>query len=363
MAHDTGFLWWYALSAMATHLFISYVSEDRRYFDDLERHLRPLHAQGRITYWHMGMVPAGKDWRAWRRRHMDQAQVILCLLSADYLAQAQQEIEEISQRQRAGAQVLPVLVRPALLDGTPFEALQPLPPGGIPISLRRNQDNVILDVIKGLMGVLTKPAVAEQAVAPTIPAMAGQGQTSGQPSATPPVGVIYETQKPMPSPVPATSPSIDSSGAKVSVNVEIRWDIFISHAGPDSEAAVQLHKQLAAAGLRVFTDKLSLLLGDDWAVEIPRAQKQSRITVVLLSPRCDRAYYEREEIAAAIALARDERYVHRVVPIFLEGFPADPGDMPFGLRSKHGLSAPNVGGISGVAESLRELHTRIVTKS
>lgn len=150
-------------SAMVTHLFISYVPEDRRCFDELERHLRPLHAQGRITYWHMGMVPAGNDWRSWRREHLEQAQIILCLISADYLAQEQQGLTEIWRHQRAGAQVIPVLVKPALLEGTPFEALEPLPAGGMPISLWQNQDQVLLEVVKGILKVLSKTAVAQQA--------------------------------------------------------------------------------------------------------------------------------------------------------------------------------------------------------
>jgi hypothetical protein len=79
------------------------------------------------------------------------------------------------------------------------------------------------------------------------------------------------------------------------------------------------------------------------------------MTIVLVSSRCERAYYQREEIAAAIALARDEKYSHRVVPVYLTGWPTDAANVPYGLRSKHGLNAIELGGISGIAQALDEL--------
>src|ERR1035438_5499827 len=69
--------------------------------------------------------------------------------------------------------------------------------------------------------------------------------------------------------------------------------------------------------LRARGDRRRDRAGADWDLELAHAQKDALISVVLVSAKSDQAYYEREEIAAAIALARvDDR--HRVVPVFLE---------------------------------------------
>ena len=58
---------------------------------------------------------------------------------------------------------------------------------------------------------------------------------------------------------------------------------------------------------------------------------------MLISKNTASAYYQREEVAAAIALARKAGDRHRVVPLDLNVDPAHP-DVPYGLRLKHGIS-------------------------
>ncbi|MER5267456.1 toll/interleukin-1 receptor domain-containing protein [Actinosynnema sp. NPDC002837] len=139
---------------------------------------------------------------------------------------------------------------------------------------------------------------------------------------------------------------------------EDRWDFFIAYAGPDREAAATLHDLLSPL-FRVFLDHRSLLPGDDWGARLSAAQGRAAVTLVLISPRTDAAYYQREEIARALDLARREdgheddrgHGAHRVVPILLD----EPGltvDLPYGLRLKHGISVAESGGLTGVADRL-----------
>jgi hypothetical protein len=115
------------------------------------------------------------------------------------------------------------------------------------------------------------------------------------------------------------------------------WDIFIAHAGADLDAAKLLFRLLDSHA-RVFLDTERLRLGDNWDEELAKAQQRSRVTVVLVSSRTDGAYYQREEIAAAISLARSgTEKSHRVVPLYLEPAVANAGILPYGLRLKHGL--------------------------
>ncbi|MFE9747809.1 toll/interleukin-1 receptor domain-containing protein [Saccharothrix saharensis] len=130
-----------------------------------------------------------------------------------------------------------------------------------------------------------------------------------------------------------------------------RWDFFIAYASPDRRAAETLHDLLSPV-FRVFLDRRSLLPGDDWARRLSAAQGGAAVTLVLISPRTDAAYYQREEIARALDLARREDDPHRVVPVLLDA-PGDPVDLPYGLRLKHGVSVTDAGGLSGVADLLK----------
>jgi hypothetical protein len=134
-----------------------------------------------------------------------------------------------------------------------------------------------------------------------------------------------------------------------------QWDFFIAHTGPDRGVSEELYTHLSK-DFRVFLDSRSLLPGDDWDVALNAAQRASRITVVIVSSKTEKAYYQREEIAAAIALARSEADTHRVVPVFLdEDYPKDNESIPYGLRSKHSISVKSAGGLEGVSRLLARL--------
>ncbi|HET9933806.1 MAG TPA: toll/interleukin-1 receptor domain-containing protein [Polyangiaceae bacterium] len=111
-----------------------------------------------------------------------------------------------------------------------------------------------------------------------------------------------------------------------------KWEFFIAHAGADIESAEELYGYLNSAA-SVFLDKACLLLGDDWDRKLAAAQRASLVTLVLVSSQTDQAYYQREEIAAAIDLARRNENNHRVIPIYLDG----ATEPPYGLRLKHAL--------------------------
>src|SRR6266536_146738 len=108
-----------------------------------------------------------------------------------------------------------------------------------------------------------------------------------------------------------------------------KWDFFIAHAGGDKEVAESLYDLLFNHS-RVFLDSKSLTLGDNWDQALPNAQKQSLITVVIISSKTDNAYYAKEEIAAAIQMARNNELQHRVIPLFFSDYKED--EVPYGLR-------------------------------
>ncbi|HZD01525.1 MAG TPA: TIR domain-containing protein [Actinomycetes bacterium] len=140
---------------------------------------------------------------------------------------------------------------------------------------------------------------------------------------------------------------------------DLPYDFFIAHAGPDTPKAERLF-DLLAQETRVFLDSKSLMLGDDWDRMLSEAQRGSRVTVVLISNNTDEAFYQREEIAAAINLARKSEAVHRVVPVYLDP-PSDT--IPYGLRLKHGLTVSDQLPVENVATRLVDLHRMLTPRA
>jgi hypothetical protein len=136
------------------------------------------------------------------------------------------------------------------------------------------------------------------------------------------------------------------------------WDFFIAHAGPDARVAERLYEHLNPKS-RVFLDSRNLLLGDNWDTVLPKAQQTSLVTVVLISSKTEVAYYQREEIAAAIALARENAENHRVVPVFLNEEAKGNDSVPYGLRLKHGLTVSEKLSLKTVAAKLLDLLPRL----
>jgi hypothetical protein len=137
-------------------------------------------------------------------------------------------------------------------------------------------------------------------------------------------------------------------------HTEHTWDFFIAHAGGHKASAEALYS-LIANKARVFLDSKCLKPGDDWGRELTRAQRGSQITVVLVSSTTDKAYYEREEIAAALAMSRENEEGHRVVPVYMDASVARNTNIPYGLRLKHGLSVGDNGDLAPIANQLLSL--------
>jgi phosphoserine phosphatase len=137
-----------------------------------------------------------------------------------------------------------------------------------------------------------------------------------------------------------------------------KWDIFIAHAGDDKGLAEQLYDLLAGRS-RVFLDSRCLDLGDEWDLKLAAAQSASFLTLVLISSSTEKAYYEREEIAAAIALARESEEQHRVVPLYLDQQARQFAAVPYGLRIRHGLQLSQNLTLAQCAEQLISLLRRL----
>jgi len=131
---------------------------DRKLFEQLERHLSQLHRENYISTWHKHQITPGSEWQVETDRRLNTAQLILLLISSDFLASDYcygTEMQRALQRQQTNeAIVVPILLRPCDWQGAPFASLQPLPTGKKTITQWKDRDEAWLDVVNGLRRLL-----------------------------------------------------------------------------------------------------------------------------------------------------------------------------------------------------------------
>jgi hypothetical protein len=80
--------------------------------------------------------------------------------------------------------------------------------------------------------------------------------------------------------------------------------VFLCHSRKDKDVVHQLYSRLYAAGVRPWLDEESLLPGQDWQIEIPKAVRTSDIVLVFLSCySTTQAGYVQKEIKFALDVA------------------------------------------------------------
>src|SRR5690348_9213034 len=111
-------------------LFYSYAPQDEALLTHLENHLKSLEYTGRITGWHRRKVFAGQELATTVDQYLNTAQIILLLISSDFLAApycySNEMKRALERHQRNEARVIPILLRPVLKEGTPFAKLASL---------------------------------------------------------------------------------------------------------------------------------------------------------------------------------------------------------------------------------------------
>src|SRR2546421_7965312 len=98
-------------------VFLSYAHEDEQLLRKLETHLSSLKRQGLISTWYDRQIVPGTNWAKVVDQRLEQASIILLLVSANFLASDycnQIEMKRALERHEAGeARVIPIAIRPA----------------------------------------------------------------------------------------------------------------------------------------------------------------------------------------------------------------------------------------------------------
>ncbi|MDJ0719002.1 MAG: TIR domain-containing protein [Prochloraceae cyanobacterium] len=141
-------------------VFFSYAHEDEKLRDELTKQLKTMIRQKLITAWYDRDITAGSEWAGQIDKHLNTAQIVLLLISPDFINSDycyDIEMKRAMERHQAGeACVVPIILRPTDWKGTPFENLQALPKDAIPVTKQPNRDQAFLDIANEIRRVVEK---------------------------------------------------------------------------------------------------------------------------------------------------------------------------------------------------------------
>jgi len=131
-------------------VFFSYSHADEELRDQLEKHLTMLRRQGLISAWHDRRIKAGDAIDTRISAELEQASIILLLVSSDFLASEycyDVEMMRAMERHATGeARVIPIILRPCDWHDAPFGKLLAAPTDGKAVTKWSNRDEAWLDM-------------------------------------------------------------------------------------------------------------------------------------------------------------------------------------------------------------------------
>lgn len=132
-------------------IFISYSHADSTAKAKLVKQLKPLDHEYNMEVWDDGLITAGDEWADEITEHIEEADIILLLVSDDFCNSAYCTSVEMNRALERHvdneAVVIPILVRDCYWKAMPFKHLQGLPTGMQAIANWQNADAAFLDVV------------------------------------------------------------------------------------------------------------------------------------------------------------------------------------------------------------------------
>jgi len=144
----------------AIRLFYSYSHKDESFRNELETHLKLLQRQGLIQLWTDRKVEFGENWENEVNKELEHADIILLLVSADYIASdycyGVEMAHALALHNKGQAVVIPIILRSVNLSNLPFSGIQMLPGDGKAVTSWSDRDSAWRNVSEGIERVIEK---------------------------------------------------------------------------------------------------------------------------------------------------------------------------------------------------------------
>lgn len=136
------------------NVFVSYAHRDERLREELDKHLSSLRRSAAIASWHDRRICPGDDLDREVDQHLSSAEVVLLLISPDFINSDycyRREMRAALKRHADGlTRVIPIILRPVDWLATPIGKLLALPRDGKPVTIWHRRDEAFLDIARGV---------------------------------------------------------------------------------------------------------------------------------------------------------------------------------------------------------------------
>jgi len=116
------------------NIFFAYSREDSALRERLDKHLSGLKRRNYINTWFDGQIEAGAEWEKEIDFALSKADIILLLISADFIASDYcfdvEMKKAISRHEKGDAVIIPIILHPCDWSDLPFSKIQGLPQNG-----------------------------------------------------------------------------------------------------------------------------------------------------------------------------------------------------------------------------------------
>ncbi len=156
---------------MAVEIFFCYAHKDEEFLNKLKAHLIPLYREGLVDLlWHDRNISAGTEWEREIDTYLNKSQIILLLVSPDFIAsencysiEMKRALERHEQKE---ARVIPIILRRVHWHQLPFGRHQAVPTDGKPVKSWQDEDEAFFNVVEGIRNAIEELAVQSQVLAP-----------------------------------------------------------------------------------------------------------------------------------------------------------------------------------------------------
>lgn len=142
------------------NIFISYSHEDEGYKEKLEKHLSILKRNNIIETWHDRKIIPGEEWDKKIKDELEAAQIILLLVSVDFLSSNYcYDIEikrAVAKHEKGEAVLIPIMLRKCDWHDTSFSKIQALPKNAKPVKNFEDEDEAFFLIVEGIKLSITQ---------------------------------------------------------------------------------------------------------------------------------------------------------------------------------------------------------------
>ena len=135
-------------------VFYCYAQEDAELRNQLTMHLTPLRRERKLTLWLDTMILAGTDWKVEVEEQFKEADIILLLISPDFMHSDychNLQVKALNHHEAGKVDIIPILLRPVLWENSPIERLpRILPSTKLEVTLWPNRDEAFKNIAIGI---------------------------------------------------------------------------------------------------------------------------------------------------------------------------------------------------------------------